>query len=247
MTTISLEKQLDLRKNIVLDLKKKKGIENIKAQVILSLDFSGSMDRLYSNGAVQSLVERLLPLGLAFDDNGEVDFYLFDDKCNKLRENLTINNINGYINSKIIGKYSMGGTHYAPVITKIVEDFGSFTEQSSSGFLGFGKKTTKKYNKLSMPVFVIMITDGENSDISASEEAISEAAKAGIFFQFVGIGKSSFPFLEKLDNLSNRVIDNAGFFKVDDLSNKTDEQLYTLLLNEFPGFVIQAKAKGLIA
>lgn len=242
MENLDLKKQtLDLRKNKVLDLKKSKGLENQKAAVVLALDFSGSMSSLYSSGKVQELVERILPLGLAFDDNGEVDFYLFHDGCMKVKENITMQNVFGYINNKVIGKYNMGGTNYAPVINAIVKEFGN---SQSGGFLGFGKKSG---GPLQYPVYVMFVTDGENYDKAEAEAAVREASKHGIFFQFIGIGSEQFNFLQKLDNMSGRFLDNANFFKVQDLSRKTDDELYGLLLNEFPGWIPQAKSKGLIA
>ncbi len=236
---VELEKKLDLRKAIVLNLKKNIGLENQKAQVVLALDYSGSMGHLYSNGSVQRLVERILPLGLGFDDNGEVDFYLFESGQRKLPENITLKNIEGYIDKKIMGKYQMGGTEYAPVINAIVKEFGN---NSSKGFLGM----SKKQEPMEYPVYVIFITDGANSDKTDAEKAVIEASKHGIFFQFVGIGGAQFPFLEKLDNLSGRNIDNANFFKVENLENQTDEQLYGQLLTEFPSFIKEARTKTMI-
>lgn len=230
--------KIDLRKQIVLDLKKKIGLDGQKAQVYLALDFSGSMTGLYNNGSVQELIERILPLGLAFDDNGEVDFYLFHDSFIKMKENITLSNVNGYINNKVINKYRMGGTSYAPVINDIVSQFAA-----KKGFMGFGKSDSKT---LEYPVYVIFITDGHNSDVSAAEKAMRDASSCGVFFQFVGIGSSSFPFLEKLDNLSGRNIDNANFFKVDNLNRKSDDDLYALLLHEFPSFIREARQKNMI-
>jgi len=232
----TLVEQLDLRKKKVLDLRKDLGLNHQKAQVVLALDFSGSMSMMYSSGKIQTLVERLLPIGMAFDDNGEVDFYLFDDGVKKLPEALTVSNIPGYINSKVIGKYSMGGTDYAPVIKAITKDFAE-----KKGLLGLGG-----YKTMDVPVYVIFITDGDTSNRSGVEEAVKEASNAGIFFQFVGIGRAGFDFLEKLDNMQGRNIDNANFFSVNDLDQKTDDELYKLLLTEFPSYVHQARAKQLI-
>lgn len=256
--TTQLQKELDLRKDIVLSLKKSKGIEGLKAQVILALDFSSSMDLLYRNGHVQELVERLLPLGLAFDSNGEVDFYLFHHNFIKMKENITSTNVNNYINDKVYGKYMMGSTNYAPVIGEILKDFTvSNTHKEvktriiKGGF--FSRNKTEQYEEivksfipLKEPIYVIFITDGNNDDQYQSREIIKEAAKAGIFIQFVGIGNQSFSFLKELDTMTDRVIDNANFFKVSNLSEKTDQELYDLLLNEFPGFIPEAKAKGLL-
>lgn len=234
-----LNKTLDLRKEKVLDLKKTVGLRNQKASVILALDYSGSMNTLYKNGSVQELVERILPLGLAFDDNGEVDFYLFETGVKKMPENITISNVQNYVNKKVIGKYNMGGTEYAPVINKIVADF----TPKKGGLFGIGG--SKEYT-FDYPVYVIFITDGENSDKKSAESAIIEASKYGIFFQFVGIGSEQFNFLQKLDNLSNRNIDNANFFKIQNIAAKTDDELYALLLTEFPSFVFDARVKNLI-
>ena len=83
---INLEK-INLQKEQVIDLKKKAGIgSRSQAQVVLALDFSGSMSTLYNNGTVQKTVERILPFGLAFDDNGEVDTYLFENRYNKVKQ-----------------------------------------------------------------------------------------------------------------------------------------------------------------
>jgi hypothetical protein len=238
----ALQVKLDLRKKLVLDLTKKKGLEGQKAQVVLVLDFSGSMSHLYGNGSIQDLVERILPVGMAFDDNAEVDFYLFHQGVIELPETLKMSNIPGYINSKIIGKYQMGTTNYAPVIKTVTKKFSKHT--TKGGFLGIGGKT--EYMQQDLPTYVIFITDGNCDDRAETEEAIREASKTGVFFQFIGIGSAGFPFLEKLDNLSGRNIDNANFFTVKDLQQKSDDELYNLLLTEFPSYVKEARQKGLI-
>lgn len=225
--------KLTERKNAILDLKKQKGIEGQKAQVVLCLDYSGSMGSLYANGMVQDTVERILPLGLAFDDNNEVDFYLFEDGVIKLPENITLKNLDDYINKKVLGKYQMGGTNYAPAINKIVKDF------ANKGLLGGAKQ-------MDMPVYVIFMTDGENFDRREAEKALINASEHGIFFQFVGIGGATFDFLTKLDTLTGRVIDNANFFKAPNLQRTSDDELYNLLMAEFPEWIKLARNHGQI-
>jgi hypothetical protein len=233
--SIDLSK-LNLRKEAVIDLKKRANIEHQKAQVILALDYSGSMTGLYKDGTVQDTLERILPLGLAFDDNGEVDFYIFENGCKKLPENINLYNIGGYINNKILGKYNMGGTNYAPIINQIVSDFGN----PSTGWF------SSKSEPASLPTYVIFITDGENSDKNAATKAIQEASKHGIFFQFIGIGNESFNFLKQLDTMTDRFIDNANFFKIPNLRNTSDDELYKLLLAEFPSWLNIARSNALI-
>ena len=71
-------------------------------------------------------------------------------------------------------------------------------------------------------------------------------AKYPIFWQFVGIGGSSYGILECLDTMSGRTVDNCNFFSLDDIKKISDAELYDRLLNEFPDWLRAAKAKGII-
>lgn len=229
--------KIELRKKQVIDLKKSSGLgENAKAQVVLALDFSGSMSGLYANGTVQETVEKILPFGLAFDDNGEVDFYLFESGYKKLPDNITLKNLDKYIDNKVMGKYQMGGTNYSPVLKAIHKEFKS----TGGGFF------SKKSSTMETPVYVIFITDGDNFDKKETEEVIREMSKEGFFVQFIGIGNAGFDFLDRLDNLSGRTLDNVNFFKVQNIQTYSDENLYNGLMNEYPEWVKQAKSLNLI-
>lgn len=67
-------KKISLRKDKVISLAKERDLSGVKSRVALALDFSGSMSSLFEDGTVQSIIERLIPLALNFDDNGELDF-----------------------------------------------------------------------------------------------------------------------------------------------------------------------------
>jgi hypothetical protein len=244
-----LMQTLNLRKEQVLDLKKKLNITAEKAQVVLCLDYSQSMAYMYRDGIVQTTVERVLPLGLGFDDNGEVDFYIFDNGVRRITTPVSMGNVQGYIKSVLYRNgsliYDMGGTNYAPAIKQIQQDFVQF----SSGSTGFLKKLFNRESKTAtpaMPVYVIFITDGQNSDVRETEAAIIEASNYGIFFQFIGIGPSRFPQLEALDTMSGRFIDNANFFSAADLARIDDAELYRRMLVEYPSWVNLARQKGII-
>lgn len=249
--------KLDMRKKEVLDISKAKGITvGQKAQVVLVIDRSGSMSPQYKSGAVQDLVERILPVGMAFDDNEEIDVYIFHDDAIKCTS-ANISNISGYVNSYINNK-DFGGTAYAPIINKIVKDFGGNTgggsNNNSGGFfkklLNLGSSNNSNNGSpsaaLEYPVYVIFVTDGENSDRAQAIEAITNASRYGIFFQFIGIGNETFSFLKKLDSMNGRFIDNANFFQQPNLSRTSDTQLYNLLMSEFPQWLKEAKPKNLI-
>lgn len=234
--SIDLQK-LDLRKKMVFDLSKKKGIENQKAQIVLCMDYSGSMGHLYRSEFVQDVLERIVPVAMQFDDNQELELYLFQNKCFKHKNNVTVKNVSGIIDREIYNKYDMAGTSYAPPINQIVKE-----NAGSKGFLGLGGSK----GPMDLPVYVIFITDGENDDRREAEAAIREASKFGIFFQFIGIGNQEFTFLDKLDHLSGRLLDNANFFPIQDLSKMSDQDLYEKLLGEFPDWLPLAKQHNLI-
>lgn len=238
---------IDLRKELINQVVKEKGMTGIKAQVVLVMDYSGSMDSMYASGFVQRVMERLVPVAMQFDDNGEMELYLFQNNCIKHPNNVTSSSVDGIVNREITGKYSFGGTQYAPAIQSILEDYVPSVVKEKKGFFGnmFGGKQNVTGNTQD-PVYVIFVTDGDNSDKPTAEAAIKEASKYGVFFQFVGIGNASMTFLDKLDTMPGRFIDNANFFQVNDLDKIGDKDLYERLLGEFPMWVKEAKAKGII-
>ena len=55
-----------------------------------------------------------------------------------------------------------------------------------------------------------------------------------------------FKFLEKLDDLDGRHVDNADFFAVSDPATVSDDLLFEHLMGEYPGWLRQAPGKGLL-
>lgn len=239
--------QLDLRKQLVIDLKKKVGLDGVVSRVMCAIDYSGSMSSLYSNGTVQSTVERVLPVAMGFDDDGEVDMFYFHNLCMTIKPTLNVGNYKTYVKDNFTG--GMGGTNYAPVLYAIMEKLGiKPSNVEKKGFFSklFNSDKQKSVEKFDSPVYVIVITDGECYDKEETEKALIDASQYGIFFQFVGIGNESFYFLKQLDSLKGRVIDNANFFSVKDLNTISDEQLYSLLMSEYPSWIKEAKQKNII-
>lgn len=218
---------LDLRKKEVVTLcLEKPELTNLKSRVALVLDYSGSMGPLYRNGTVQSVVERILPIAMQFDDNAELDLWIFENGYRRL-DGITKDNFYGYVKNEIMSKYSMGGTNYSPVMKDIAKKY--IQEEPSS-----------------IPNYVIYITDGDNSDKTATTEFIKNISKEPIFWQFVGLGGDSFAYLEKLDDMGGRYVDNADFFKIKDINKVSDKELYNNLLNEYPEWLKTIKSKGMI-
>ena len=188
-----------------------------KARVVFCIDQSGSMWGRYNNGEVQRTVERLFPVALKFDDDSKMECYSFNTKA-KSHPDIDVNNIVGYVDNNI---ECDGGTNYSPVM----------------------KAVTKIAN---VPTYVIFITDGDNQDKNASREFIREISDEPIFWKFIGIGNERFTFLEELDDMNGRVIDNADFVKIKNISNISDDELYKLLMQEFSEWWTEAEKKGII-
>jgi hypothetical protein len=96
------------------------------------------------------------------------------------------------------------------------------------------------------PMFVVFISDGGVSENRKITQLMVDAAKLGIFWQYVGLAGRNYGILEKLDTMPGRVVDNCGFFALDDLHDMTEEQLYDRLMQEFPMWILEAKREGII-
>lgn len=224
---VELDHKIDLRKKTIKIQLEKYKINQKQSRVVFVLDHSRSMAPLYNDGTVQETLERIFPLALTFDDNGEMEFYLFDTLFKEL-DPITVDNLDGYTpNILMVKKGKYGATCYAPVISEITERYAK-REQSR------------------IPTFVIFITDGNNSDKKDTKEALTIASHYNIFWKFVGIGSEKFEFLERLDTLSGRFIDNANFVSVNQLPTIDDDALYSLLLEEFGDWLKLCKDYNLI-
>ncbi len=244
-TTLDLTKRVQQAQQVILDLSKQKGIEGQQAKVCLVLDDSGSMQQLYMNGYVQRVLERVVPIAMQFDDNQTFETFLFSDSCRRTLD-VNMSNIDGVVTKSIYPKCRFNGTNYAPAIRALM-DFYIPTETKGT-FMGFGGKIGYKKTAMTEPVFVIFLTDGDNSDHRETEAAVIEASAYGLFFKFIGLGSTHFNFLKKLDTMNGRVVDNANFIELSiaDLTDLSDRDLYERLLTEYPEWLGLARGKNII-
>jgi hypothetical protein len=49
-----------------------------------------------------------------------------------------------------------------------------------------------------------------------------------------------------LDDMTGRLIDNCSFFELEDLDDISEEDLYENMLEEFPSWLKEARATGLV-
>ena len=202
----------------------KRGLSEARYRVKLVLDISASMTGEFRSGAVNDLVRRALALATRLDDDGQVDVYLFGIQAQR-RGKVSLDNVTDFVPGLKFG--FEGGTHYSPILKMVRQD--SREEHSTD------------------PVLVLFITDGATSNRAAAEREILEASSEPIFWKFMGIeaGRVDFEFLEKLDDMPGRVVDNADFFKVRSPIRLPDAELFELLVNELDSWDRDSRKAGL--
>lgn len=229
---ISLEKKIaegapkliSLVKPLKVVLEKKNLLETV-ARVALVMDISGSMHGSYKNGTVQEIVNKILPLAVQFDDDGELDFWYYGTNCKRM-PSVNLKNFESAVPEDWLKLRSfLGGVNNEPAVMREVVD---------------------EYQKSKVPAYVIFITDGGISRTTEIKNILVAASKLPIFWQFVGVSGRGYGLLEKLDTLSGRYVDNANFFALDDFRQVENSELYSRLLNEFPIWLKEIKAKGII-
>lgn len=235
--TLSLEKKLEKEAPQLLSLAKKLAIsleknqlQEVLARVALVIDASGSMSASYENGTVQAVIDRIALIAARLDDDGNLDTWFYASRHEK-HPDITVSNVANYLRNNIkkgflgIIKGLGVGNNEPPVMKEILDTYKDST----------------------LPVLVIFITDGGIYETDKIKKILIDASKYPIFWQFVGVAGSSYGVLEDLDTMKGRVVDNAGFFAVDDLKNIQDDILYDRLLGEFPLWLKVAKQKGIIS
>lgn len=252
------ESFVSLAKTAGVSLSKHTSLVGHTAKCALVLDYSGSMRNRYANGEVQELAERALALATRFDDDGAIDVFLFADWADYAGE-LKLSDFHGGVDRLIRGRH-MGTTSYSAAIRQVLGFYGYGQAAGSQSMIVerrglFGRKTqvvsapaaAVPSGPAELPVYVMFQTDGEPDmhDERPAELAIREASKYPVFWQFMGLGHN-FAFLEGLDEMTGRLVDNAGFFGVPDIRSMSEGQLYDNMLKEYPKWVEEAKRLGLI-
>jgi stress response protein SCP2/uncharacterized protein YegL len=214
----------------------KAGLGDLQSvELVLILDTSGSMKRLYREGIVQLTCERTLAAAAILDDDGKVPIIGFDHDAKRIKPDLDLTNFQGHV-QRHVGNDLGGGTNYAPAI-KLVRELPDGEPWIANGPI----KTAKA------PRVVLFVTDGNAQDQPRARQMIIEASREPLFFVFVGVGNEKFVFLQQLDELPGRYLDNASTMFIADMERLTDQELYTLLTKELPSWLRQAREFGLLA
>ena len=229
----------------------KKGLnpDLYKAAVVATLDHSGSAKGLYSQGLMQNVMNLGFAAGLLFDDDGEVPVSLFDSGVSELGD-MSLGNCVNFVDQH--QKYGWGLTDYVKGLRWIVETAGFDPNIGNSGGGGFFRKNSgggplSVKGTAPYPTYALFVTDGEPNHGTEDDirNYLTQMSQLPIFVQFIGVGSNNFKFLESLDDLDGRLIDNANFFDAKSVNNDQNAML-ELMLGEFPDYYALARQAGLI-
>lgn len=253
---VSLTK-LDLRKEKVVNLTKTLGIEDIQVRLIVVMDASGSMMQEYLRGRVQETLERLVPIASKMDSDGAIEFLWY---ANHWADGGTVGeeDMEGFVGNAM----PQTRPRTAPAQSKGLLGglFGGTPQPGGNAVqdIGYGNNEPPVMREVirrhkedcpapcsGLPTLVLFITDGgiDSSKSREIEGLLRESSRHDIFWQYVGLGRSNYGSLERLDTLSGREVDNANFFAVDDIAKISDDELYSRLIGELPKWLTAIKAR----
>ncbi len=202
----------------------KHGLTGQRAAVYLVLDHSGSMAPYYASGDVQRLAEQALGLSANVDDDGTVPLVMFGSDAGPVVD-LDLTDYAGTVERQH-QRTRWGSTNYVAAMDAVVRHY------EASG--------------ADVPALVIFQTDGDPDSPDDTSWALLRASSKPIFWAFVGFG-GHVSFLEQLDTMAGRVVDNASSFHAATPRTVSDAALYDGITGEYARWLPAARRAGVLA
>ncbi|MCD8486313.1 MAG: TerD family protein [Desertifilum sp.] len=208
----------------------------LKARIGCIIEASPAMQNWITGGNLQTTLERLLALSKRLETSPAVDVWLFAETFQRLPSVIPAN-VDNYVKQQVLPVSrtlaQRNAANYAPVMVDLLQKYL--------------QEDKRKY-----PNFATVLGSGLCSDAQKAEYAVRTSSKYPVFWQFFGItdetslSATSFEFLRSLDILSGRRVDNASFVELNSLSLTYEDEFYNKLFIEFPYWLIEAQAQGII-
>lgn len=234
---------------------RKTGLTNNNVRMAVCLDFSHSMQHLYKEGKVKRLLDKVLTLNCLYSQDEGLEVFLCGNHA-YYAGSMTLKSADTFVNT-ITEKYKLEtDTNYATAIQLIRQHY--FPERN--GDYIYEATHTKK------PIWVLFITDSDTLDKEITEKQMIAASYEPIFWQFIAIGHSNkemvykkgvlgwllreitgnFHFLEHLDTMEGRYVDNANYFSITEPDDIHESHFYNLLMTEYPLWIERIREKNML-
>ncbi|MBC8741820.1 VWA domain-containing protein [Paraburkholderia sp. UCT31] len=234
---VNFEKRVE---KVRVVLKKRNILTPTTVRAGAALDASGSAKWMYEKHIMEECHQRLMALAGPFDDNGELDGWVFSEKHKQL-ETAKVADYGNWVHQEIWSKqeeWMWDGTLYAPAMEDIAEFYfpESMAEASvkaSGSFLSrlFGAKAKPQAAapvRDMTPAWNMFITDGQNSDRARAEAALQASQKYPLYWTLIGVGNPrEFGFLQQMADK----LPNVGFLNLSSLDIE-EEALYEQVITE---------------
>jgi stress response protein SCP2 len=205
--------KIDLRKYEVSVALTKSNLADRTFRVVLAIDASGSMKGMYRNGTVQRSLERMVAIADILDDDGCMEVWFFGDYPVRSTP-VSVASMYTYVDDNAAVKKKAEGGNFEPRAMKEIVDW-SQAEPSPH------------------PTLVLFWSDGGVHAEKRIAETLVKSSRLPIFWMFLGLGRSDYGVLARLDNVRGGLVDNAGFIPIDDIDHYPDSDLYGQIFGTF--------------
>lgn len=204
----------------------KRGLDGIRANVLLILDRSGSMSADYRSGAVQILTERALGFALQVSASGSVQVVAFDGQVSPA---VTVTEAN-YVG--VIGRdipVPEWGTTNMTDAMRVVHQYAEATD---------------------LPLFCIVVADGSPDNRPTTTQVVCELSRYPVFLKLLAVKPVAY-FQTLDDDLGGKqLLDNVDCKPSaggPNLLTCTDLQFAEAMVDEWDSWIKAATAAGVLS